>query len=281
MLLINSIYMMNIATMEAKNEGKSIGFVPTMGYLHKGHISLIEKARSENDLVVVSIFVNPTQFGPKEDYEQYPRNLNRDMGMAKSVGADIIFCPEVSDMYPQNFKTTIHIKGISEKLCGSSRPKHFDGVATVVNKFFNIVKPTRAYFGRKDAQQVAIIEQMVKDLHMDVDIIPCPIIRDEDGLALSSRNVLLNKDERIAALVLNRSLNHAKALMKEKEINIVKIKKEILEMIAQEPLAIVDYVEILDSKSLNEIKELRGSILIALAVKIGETRLIDNIVLEE
>lgn len=281
MLLINSIYMMNIAIMEAKNEGKSIGFVPTMGYLHKGHISLIEKARSENDLVVVSIFVNPTQFGPKEDYEQYPRNLNRDMGMAKSVGADIIFCPEVSDMYPQNFKTTIHIKGISEKLCGSSRPKHFDGVATVVNKFFNIVKPTRAYFGRKDAQQVAIIEQMVKDLHMDVDIIPCPIIRDEDGLALSSRNVLLNKDERIAALVLNRSLNHAKALMKEKEINIVKIKKEILEMIAQEPLAIVDYVEILDSKSLNEIKELRGSILIALAVKIGETRLIDNIVLEE
>ena len=273
--------MMNIATMEAKNEGKSIGFVPTMGYLHKGHISLIEKARSENDLVVVSIFVNPTQFGPKEDYEQYPRNLNRDMGMAKSVGADIIFCPEVSDMYPQNFKTTIHIKGISEKLCGSSRPKHFDGVATVVNKFFNIVKPTRAYFGRKDAQQVAIIEQMVKDLHMDVDIIPCPIIRDEDGLALSSRNVLLNKDERIAASVLNRSLNHAKALMKEKEINIVKIKKEILEMIAQEPLAIVDYVEILDSKSLNEIKELRGSILIALAVKIGETRLIDNIVLEE
>ena len=278
MYLVKNTNKMNAMMIKAKQEDKSIGFVPTMGYLHKGHISLIKQATLENDLVVVSIFVNPSQFGPHEDYEKYPRNIERDMDMAKKAGADVIFYPEVSEIYPIDFKTTIHIGGLSEKLCGASRPTHFDGVATVVNKLFHIVKPDRAYFGQKDAQQVAVIKQMVKDLHMKVAIIPCPIIRDEDGLALSSRNVFLNIGERNAALVLYGSLSYARKLIQEGELSAAKIKKEILKMIMLEPLVIVDYIEIVDARSLEEVKDISLGNLIALAVKIGEIRLIDNII---
>jgi len=281
MKILNTIKDVREEIKEARRNGKSIGFVPTMGYLHEGHLSLIKRARQENDLVVVSIFVNPTQFGEGEDFETYPRNLERDSDLVKAVGADIVFSPSVEEVYPTGCSTYVNIEGgITNRLCGASRPGHFKGVTTIVTKLFNIVTPDRAYFGQKDAQQVAVIEQMVRDLCFDIEIIPCPIVREEDGLAMSSRNTYLNDDERRAATVLSKTLLKAEEMIKKGERSASKISKLIIDKIEKEPLSQIDYVEIVNDKTLEAIDYVKGDVLIALAVKIGKTRLIDNLRLE-
>ena len=264
----------------ARLQGKSIGFVPTMGYLHEGHLSLIRKSKSENSYVVVSIFVNPTQFGVGEDFETYPRNMDQDAKLCEVAGADIVFHPTVEQMYPYNFKTGVVVTGLTEGLCGASRLGHFNGVTTVVTKLFNIVKPDKAYFGQKDAQQVAVIQQMSRDLNMEVQVIPCAIVRESDGLAMSSRNTYLNREERNAALILFRSLLRAKELLAEGMTCPLKLRQSIVGFIEEEPLASIDYVEIVNAASLEPVSILKGDILVAIAVKIGKTRLIDNIRLE-
>ncbi len=263
-----------------KLEGKTIGFVPTMGYLHEGHISLIKRAREENDFVAVSIFVNPTQFGPNEDFEKYPRNFERDSAMCEEAGADLIFHPSPQEIYPQSYMTYVEVNEITEKLCGASRPGHFKGVTTIVNKLFNLVEPDRAYFGQKDAQQVAVIEKMVKDLNMNLQIIPCPIIREGDGLAMSSRNTYLSQSERAAALILSKSLFKAEEEIKSGSRSKAQLMDMIVSNIKSEPLAEIDYIEIVDAKTFRAIDTLEGDILIALAVRFGKTRLIDNLRLE-
>lgn len=259
-----------------KREGLSIGYVPTMGALHEGHESLIKRAVEENDKVVVSVFVNPTQFGPNEDYASYPRDINRDMEICINAGAAIVFNPEPSEMYYDNKSTGVNVSNLTSVLCGARRPGHFDGVCLVVSKFFNIVTPDKAYFGEKDAQQVAVIKRMVRDLNIDVEIVACPIIREEDGLAKSSRNTYLSDDERKAALVLSRSLRLAKEALNHDERNANAIKEIIREEINKESLAKIDYVEIVDSESLENVQKIEKSILIPIAVYIGKTRLIDN-----
>lgn len=280
MIIIETIKALKNLVQDYKKQGKTIGFVPTMGFLHQGHLSLIETAKKENDLVIVSIFVNPTQFGVGEDFEAYPRDLDRDVKLSESAGADVIFCPSISEMYPEKYQTYVEVMEITNKLCGISRPTHFKGVTTVVNKLFNIVEPHKAYFGQKDAQQVAVIKKMVNDLNMNVEIIPCPIVREADGLAMSSRNTYLNPEQRAAALILSKALFTARDMINKGCIDAVEIKETMTSMISSEPLTAIDYIEILDALSLNEIKILKGSVLIALAVKIGRTRLIDNILLE-
>lgn len=210
MVVVQKIQEMKEIAKKLKKEGKSIGFVPTMGYLHEGHLSLVRLSKQQNDITIMSIFVNPIQFGPNEDYDRYPRDFERDKSLAEKEGVDYIFYPSVEEMYPEDFKTVVSVKKITEIMCGKSRPGHFDGVATVVLKLFNIVNPDRAYFGQKDAQQLAVIKQMVKDLNLDVEIVPCPIVREQDGLAMSSRNVYLSEEERKSATVLYRALNLAK-----------------------------------------------------------------------
>ncbi|WP_160684020.1 pantoate--beta-alanine ligase [Clostridium sp. C2-6-12] len=259
-----------------KREGLSVGFVPTMGALHEGHESLVKRAVAENDKVVVSVFVNPTQFGPNEDYEAYPRDINKDLNLCMNAGAAVVFNPEPSEMYFDNKSTSVSVSNLTSVLCGAKRPGHFDGVCLVVSKLFNIVTPDRAYFGQKDAQQVAVLKRMVRDLNIDIEIIPCPIIREEDGLAKSSRNTYLSKEERKAALVLSRSLNLAKDLLDGGERNSAKIKEAMIEEINKEPLAKIDYVEIVDSDSLENVENIEKSILVPIAVYIGKTRLIDN-----
>ncbi|MFP4698302.1 MAG: pantoate--beta-alanine ligase [Eubacteriales bacterium] len=263
-----------------KLQGKDIGFVPTMGYLHKGHCSLIEKATEENDVIVVSIFVNPTQFGPNEDFDKYPRDLERDLEMAKSSGATIIFVPDVQEIYLQNNKTYVEVKDITEKLCGLKRPGHFRGVTTVVTKLFNIVTPDKAYFGQKDAQQAIVIKKMVKDLNINIDIVVCPIIREKDGLAMSSRNVYLNTEERKQATILYKSLMEAKEKIINGERDVKKLSEYIKNRINSEPLANIEYVEIVDSETLANVFNITNEILIALAVRFGKTRLIDNLIME-
>lgn len=263
-----------------KREGLSVGFVPTMGALHEGHESLIKRAVSENDKVVVSVFVNPTQFGPNEDYDAYPRDINKDLNLCLNAGAAVVFNPEPSEMYFENKSTSVSVSNLTSVLCGAKRPGHFDGVCLVVSKLFNIVTPDRAYFGQKDAQQVAVLKRMVRDLNIDIEIIPCPIIREKDGLAKSSRNIYLSKEERKAALVLSRSLNLAKELLDAGERNAAKIKEAMLEEINKEPLAKIDYIEIVDSDSLESVENIERSILVPIAVYIGKTRLIDNFINE-
>lgn len=263
-----------------KKEGLSVGFVPTMGYLHEGHQSLMQKAVSENDRVVVSIFVNPMQFGPSEDLESYPRNLEKDAVLCEASGVDLIFHPEAKEMYHPDFSTFVDMHGLTESLCGKSRPSHFRGVCTVVTKLFNIVQPERAYFGQKDAQQLAVIQQMVRDLDMDVTVIGCPIIREADGLAKSSRNSYLSADERKAALVLSRALEVAKQKLADGERDAAKILKAISETIQAEPMAKIDYVELVDARTLQQVDSLERPVLVALAVYIGKTRLIDNFITE-
>lgn len=280
MKIIRTVEEMREEVSQARREGKKIGFVPTMGYLHEGHLSLIKRAKAENEFVVVSIFVNPTQFGAGEDYETYPRDLERDAKLADSEGADVIFHPSVQEMYPKGYKTFVEVEEITTRLCGASRPGHFRGVTTIVAKLFNIIKPDRAYFGQKDAQQVVVVRQMVKDLNMDVEIIPCPIVREADGLAMSSRNTYLDDEERKAALVLSRSLFKAEEMIRNGERDAKKVKEFIEGLIGSEPKARIDYVEVVDAHTLEEIEKLKGEVLIALAVKIGKTRLIDNIRLE-
>ncbi|GAA0062700.1 pantoate--beta-alanine ligase [Clostridium sp. CTA-1] len=259
-----------------KDENLSIGYVPTMGYLHEGHASLIKKAREENDKVVVSIFVNPIQFGPKEDYSTYPRDLDKDSSLCYEFGANLIFNPEASEMYPNKIYSHVNVGTLTENLCGEKRPGHFQGVCTVLTKFFNIIVPTKAYFGEKDAQQLAVVKKMVQDLNFPIEIIGCPIIRESDGLAKSSRNAYLNIKERKSALVLNKSLKEAINALESGETKSNTIKNIIVNRLNKEPLAKIDYVSIVDSDSLQPVEEIKSSILVAIAVYIGKTRLIDN-----
>ena len=262
-----------------KREGFSVGFVPTMGALHEGHESLIKRAVSENDKVVVSVFVNPTQFGPNEDYDSYPRDIEKDLKVCMNADAAVVFNPEPSEMYFDNKSTSVSVSNLTSVLCGAKRPGHFDGVCLVVSKLFNIVTPDKAYFGQKDAQQVAVLKRMVRDLNIDIEVVACPIIREEDGLAKSSRNTYLSKEERKAALVLSRSLKIAKKLLEDGERNANKIKEIMKEEIIKEPLAKIDYIEMVDSESLENVENIEKSILVPIAVYIGKTRLIDNFTL--
>ena len=262
---------------EYRRDGKRIGFVPTMGYLHQGHTSLMRVAKSNADIVVTSIYVNPTQFGPNEDLASYPRDLEHDKEQAYANGTDILFVPDDSEMY-QNPLTTVHVKEITAGLCGASRPWHFDGVTTVVTKLFNIVKPHVAVFGQKDAQQAIVVEKMARDLSMDVRIIVAPIVREADGLAMSSRNKYLNGDERRQALVLFQSLQLAARLFEQGERDTDRIRNAMRQVIQTAPDARIDYIEIVN-KNLTPVTELSGNTLIALAVYIGKTRLIDNLLL--
>lgn len=264
---------------EWKKEGLTIGFVPTMGYLHEGHRSLMEAARKENDKVVVSIFVNPMQFGPTEDLDSYPRDLDKDAVLCEGVGVDLIFHPEPQEMYPEGFCSYVDMNGLTTELCGKTRPTHFRGVQTVVLKLFHIVTPDNAYFGQKDAQQLAVIRRMVKDLSVDVTIHGCPIVREEDGLAKSSRNTYLNEKERKAALILSRSLAVGKELIASGETDASRIKQAIADKIATEPLARIDYVDVVDFDTITPVDTISGSTLVAIAVYIGKTRLIDNFIL--
>ncbi|SFC17614.1 pantoate--beta-alanine ligase [Clostridium uliginosum] len=261
-----------------KREGFTVGFVPTMGSLHEGHESLIKKAVSENDKVVVSVFVNPTQFGPNEDYDSYPRDIDKDLTLCMNAGASVVFNPISKEMYFDNKSTGVSVSGLTSVLCGAKRPGHFDGVCLVVSKFLNIVTPDKAYFGQKDAQQVAVIKRMVRDLNIDVEIVTCPIIREEDGLAKSSRNIYLSDEERKAALVLSRSLSLARKEIKNREKSVGKIRNIIKKEITKEPLAKIDYVEIVDSESLENVENIEKSVLVAIAVFIGKIRLIDNFI---
>jgi len=258
--------------------GKPIGFVPTMGALHEGHLSLVRRSKQENHTTVVSIFVNPTQFGPAEDYQNYPRDTEGDSEKLRKEEVDILFMPNASLMYPGGFSTDVEVEGLSDKLCGAFRPSHFKGVATVVMKLFNIVKPARAYFGQKDFQQTVVIRRMVKDLDMDIDIVLCPTIRERDGLAMSSRNAYLNEAQRAAAPVVFRCLSEASGLIKSGIIDATHIQRIMQESILAEPaVSGVDYMGIYDPVTLNVLSEVRDEVLLAAAVKIGRTRLIDNI----
>lgn len=259
-----------------KEQGHSIGFVPTMGFLHEGHQSLILRSVEDNDKTVVSIFVNPTQFGPNEDFGSYPREPDRDANLCGNAGADIIFHPEAEEMYDKNFSTYVGINNLGDELCGKSRPTHFSGVCTIVSKLFHIVAPDNAYFSQKDAQQLAIIRRMVKDLDMDIRIIGCPIIREADGLAKSSRNTYLNQQERQAALVLNRALLLGQQLILDGERNTARLIRAMTDKVRAEPLAEIDYIEIVDGNELKKTDRIGGQILVAMAVYIGKTRLIDN-----
>ena len=265
---------------EWRKEGLTVGLVPTMGYLHEGHKSLIDKAVKENDRVVVSVFVNPIQFGPTEDLASYPRDLERDAKLCEEAGANLIFHPEKEEMYFDDFSSFVEVQGVSKGLCGKSRPIHFRGVCTVVTKLFNIVKPDRAYFGQKDAQQLAVVKRMVRDLNMDIEIIGCPIIREEDGLAKSSRNTYLSPEERKAAVILSKSLRLGKEAIKAGERDSKKIIEIITNNINTEKLAKIDYVEIVDPLSIENIDKIENSALVAMAVYIGKTRLIDNFIYE-
>lgn len=264
---------------EIKKRNNTIGLVPTMGFLHEGHASLIRKAGKDADCVIVSIFVNPAQFGPGEDFKKYPRNLKRDLEICKIEGADIIFVPKSKDMYPEGYSTYINVEGVTEKLCGVSRPGHFLGVTTVVAKLFNIAMPDIAYFGQKDAQQAIVIKKMALDLNMGVKIKVMPIIREKDGLAMSSRNVYLSSRERAQAVSLYKSLMLAKRLFSKGERDSGKIISKMKEVMSREPDAKIDYIAIVDTKELKDIKKISGTALAAIAARIGNTRLIDNVIL--
>jgi len=258
----------------------SVGFVPTMGYLHEGHLVLVRRAREENKTVVVSIFVNPTQFGPREDFARYPRDPERDLAMLEKEEVNLVFMPSVEEMYPEGFCSWVGVEKVTERLEGAVRPGHFRGVTTVVAKLFNIVQPTRAYFGQKDAQQVVVIKRMVADLNMNLDIVVVPTHREPDGLAMSSRNIYLSPEERQAALVLWKSLNLAQQLWRQGERKAERVQQQMIALIQKEPLAKIDYVSIADPETLEEIARIDRPTLVSLAVRIGKTRLIDNITLE-
>lgn len=265
---------------EWKKQGLSVGLVPTMGYLHEGHQSLMEAARKDNDKVVVSIFVNPMQFGPTEDLAQYPRDLDHDAALCEKVGVDLIFHPEPEEIYADDFCSFVDMTGLTEGLCGKTRPIHFRGVCTVVNKLFNIVTPDRAYFGQKDGQQLAVIRRMVRDLNMDIQVVGCPIIREEDGLAKSSRNTYLSPEERKAALILSKTVKLGKELAKTNK-NAAEVVAQMKKNIETEPLAKIDYVEAVDAVSMEPVETLDGECMLAMAVYIGKTRLIDNTLIND
>lgn len=267
---------------EHRKTGKTIGFVPTMGFLHEGHLSLIRAAKAENDVVVVSDFVNPTQFAPNEDFESYPRNIEQDEKMAMEAGADVIFFPSVEEMYPNGSSTFVEVEGEMTKiLCGKSRPSHFKGVTTVVNILFNIVQPNKAYFGQKDAQQAAVLMKMVRDLHQNLEIVVCPIVREKDGLAMSSRNTYLDTQQRKDATILYQSLQEAELHFKNGENNVENLTQFIRKKLSEKSSADIDYIEIYDFPSLTKIEKIDHKALAAIAVRFGKTRLIDNIILEK
>ena len=277
MRVVRSVKEMQAISRSYFRTGKEVGFVPTMGYLHEGHLSLVRKAREENDVVVVSVFVNPTQFGPNEDYERYPRDEERDRKLLEAEGVDYLFLPSVEEMYPEGYSTYVEVEGLTEGLCGAKRPGHFRGVATVVTKLLNIVQPTRAYFGEKDYQQLQVIKRLVKDLNIPVEIVGCPIVREKDGLAMSSRNTYLSPEERESALSLYRGLKIAEELFRKGEKDPEVIKEKVKKFILSHPhVKGVDYVEIVDPESLKPVKEVKEGDVIALAVFVGNTRLIDN-----
>lgn len=276
MVILKKIDEVRAQVKEWKKQGLTVGLVPTMGYLHEGHQSLIKKSVEQNDRTVVSVFVNPIQFGPNEDLESYPRDLEADAKLCESTGADIIFNPEPEEMYADGFVSFINMTGLPNALCGLTRPIHFKGVCTVVGKLFNIVTPDRAYFGQKDAQQLAIIKRMVADLNMNVKVYGCPIVREEDGLAKSSRNSYLSAEERKAALCLSRSIFAAQDLIEGGERNADIVRTAVREIIEAEPLAQIDYIEVVDLGNMQPVDSLGESGLVAIAVYIGKTRLIDN-----
>lgn len=278
MKIVKTVDEVRAQVKEWRKEGLSVGLVPTMGYLHEGHQSLIKKSVEQNDRTVVSVFVNPMQFGPTEDLESYPRDLEADARLVESTGGDLIFNPEPEEMYKDGFCSFVNMTGLPDALCGLTRPVHFKGVCTVVNKLFNIVKPDRAYFGEKDAQQLAIIMRMVKDLNMDIEIVGCPIIREADGLAKSSRNIYLTPEERKAAVILSKSVALGKKMVAEGEKDAKNIVTAMKELINSEPLATIDYVEMVDMDTMKAIDEVKGHVLCAMAVKFGKARLIDNFI---
>ena len=257
-----------------------VGFVPTMGYLHDGHLSLVKRARAENASVVVSIFVNPTQFGPQEDYATYPRDTRRDLALLEKEDTDVVFIPSVDEMYPPRFNSWVEVGQVTERLEGACRPSHFRGVTTVVAKLFHIVQPTKAYFGQKDAQQAIVIRKMVAELNMNLEVVVCPTVREPDGLAMSSRNTYLNPEERRQAVVLYQALKLAQDLWAQGERNAARIRQEMTALIRKQPLAHIDYVSIADPETLEELDTIKPPALVSLAVKFGRARLIDNVVLE-
>lgn len=279
MKIVREVDKMQVYSRVMKKEGKMIGFVPTMGYLHEGHESLLNTARKQSDIVITSIFVNPVQFGPGEDYQKYPRDIARDEEIARSANVDVIFYPSKEDMYPEGYSTYVDVKNLTKHLCGVSRPQHFTGVATIVTKLFNIVKPDIAYFGQKDAQQAIIIKKVVSDLNLDVMIKVLPIVREEDGLAVSSRNVYLNKKEREDAAILYQSLKRAAEMFTDGERESRKIIKGMEDLIKERDTAKIDYAKIVNTQSLKDVNRIKEKALVALAVFIGKTRLIDNIFL--
>ena len=276
MKIIKTIKQMQKHADQLRKKGDSIGFVPTMGFLHEGHLSLMRKAREESDTLVVSIFVNPTQFGPGEDLEDYPRDLDKDSELCREVGTDILFFPSVEEMYPENFRTIVDVSGLTQVLCGRSRPTHFQGVTTVVAKLFAIVKPHRAYFGLKDYQQYRVISCMAEDLDMDLEVIGLPTVREPDGLAMSSRNKYLSDEERKSALSLSRSLAAADRMVREGITEVKEIETGVREIIESESHTRIDYVEVVDPEELTHLDRINGRALLALAVHVGQARLIDN-----
>jgi pantoate--beta-alanine ligase len=263
-----------------KSQGKTVGFVPTMGYLHEGHLSLVRESIQKADSTVVSVFVNPTQFGPTEDLEDYPRDIRRDSEILETEGVHYLFVPKVEEMYPEGYKTYVEVHDFQDKLCGRSRPGHFRGVCTIVLKLFNIVNPDFSFFGQKDAQQAIILKKMVEDLDLEVKIEVLPIIREGDGLALSSRNTYLNAEERRAALVLSKSLSEAQKMIEKGERDVESIIKKMKKIMNREPLAKIDYIEIADMDNLSPLTRIGKKALVALAVFIGKVRLIDNVIVQ-
>lgn len=280
MRVVTTVNEVKEAVRQWKREGQSVGFVPTMGYLHEGHGSLIKRARKDNDKVVVSIFVNPMQFGPTEDLASYPRDLEKDSAFCESLGADLIFHPEPEEMYTDSFSSYVDMSVLTEELCGLSRPVHFRGVCTVLTKLFNIVEPDRAYFGQKDAQQLAIVKHMVEDLNMNLEIIGCPIIREDDGLAKSSRNTYLSEEERKAALILSKTIFMGQKMVAGGETDAERLVEAMKASIETEPLARIDYVKAVDGRTMQQVTEIKAPVLVAMAVYIGKTRLIDNFIVE-
>jgi pantoate--beta-alanine ligase len=281
MEIIAEIKEMQRRSEQLRNEGKIIAFVPTMGYLHEGHLSLMREGRKRGDVVIISIFVNPTQFSPGEDFERYPRDMKRDLHLAREVGVDIVFTPSVQEMYPNGFQTYVEVEKVTKNLCGISRPHHFRGVTTVVAKLFNIVKPHLAFFGQKDCQQLVTIKRMAKDLNMDIEIIGLSTVRENDDLAMSSRNTYLNPDERKAAQSLYRSLRRGEALYRQGVRSSKVILEEIRKIIEAEKLARIDYTKICDPHTIEDVEEIENEALIALAVNVGATRLIDNLIVRD
>lgn len=276
MEIITTVADMKARVAEWKAQGLTIGLTPTMGALHEGHMSLMEAARQACDKVVTSVFVNPIQFGPNEDYDNYPRDLEHDAAIAESKGVDVVFHPSVEEMYPPNYNTYVVMETLTDTLCGAKRPGHFRGVCTVVNKLMNIVRPDKAFFGQKDAQQLAIIKRMVADLNMNVTVVGCPIVREEDGLAKSSRNAYLSEEERVAALCLSRAIFAAQEAIENGERNASTISKLVADTIEAEPMSRIDYVEVVDLANMQPVETLGEAGLVAIAVYIGSTRLIDN-----